>query len=413
MPRCLLDLTRLVSRLGQGPLTGIDRVEAAWAERLIAGPEPVLALVRTGIGFLILGPDGMSRILDHARRDLPLPDPDWLSRLRRQGVSDAARAESLARGLARHRVARPFLRIKLRQLFPNGGVYLNLGHANLTQAVLRAVQRAGLTRVVMIHDTIPLDFPQFTRPAMVENFRTKLQAVSRDADVVIHLANTTRHTTEAHLARLGRVPPGIVAPLAVPTPALPPDGLETIRPHGPYFVALGTIEPRKNTRFLLDLWEQLPLPRPRLILMGRKGWEEGSILSRAEAMDGVQILANLTDPQAAAILSDARALLFPSLAEGFGLPPVEAAVLGVPVLVNPLAVLRETLGDYPIYLDLNDIYSWMETIKLLTDGDAKSTRTAISVQGLGFAKDWDDHVKCVFAGLRQIGPKDHGNGQEE
>lgn len=398
----LLDLTRLVSRLGRGPLTGIDRVEAAWADRLIAGTEPVMALVRTGIGYLVLDRAGLARILDHANQNLPLPEPDWLVRLRRQRETSAARAESLARRLAIHRIPRPFLRMTLRRLFPDGGVYLNLGHANLTEQVLGATGRAGMTRIVMIHDTIPLDYPQFTRTDTVTGFQNKLRAVAAGADVVIHLTQATRLSTELQLNRLGRVPPGIVAPLAVPMPVPSFDGLDGLRPDGPYFVALGTIEPRKNTRFLLDLWDRMPAFRPSLILLGRKGWEDDSILARAEATPGVRILSDLPDPQAAAILAGARALLFPSLAEGFGLPPVEAARLGIPVLANSLPVLRETLGDYPIYLDQNDIYSWMETINSLTE--AKRTQSAISAQGKGFATDWDEHVNCVFATLGQIGP---------
>lgn len=413
MSACLLDLTRLVSRLGQGPLTGIDRVEAAWADCLIARKDPVLALVRTGLGYLVLDRSGISRILDHAVQSLPLPEPDWIARLRRQGRTNIARAESLARKLASHRVPRPFLRMMLRRLFPEGGVYFNLGHANLNMPVLDAIGRANLTRVVMIHDTIPLEYPQFTRPAIVTSFESKLRSVATGADAVIHLAQATRVSTELQLKRFGRVPRGIVAPLAVPMPVPSFDGLSHLCPEGPYFVALGTIEPRKNTRFLLDLWDRMPTLRPSLILLGRKGWEEDAVLSRAEATQGVQILSDLPDARAAAILSNAKALLFPSLAEGFGLPPVEAARLGVPVVANPLPVLHETLGDYPIYLDPNDIYSWMETINSLTEGEAKPTKRAIRTQGKGFATDWDDHVNCVFAGLRQVGPMGHENGQEE
>ena len=190
-------------------------------------------------------------------------------------------------------------------------------------------------------------------------------------------------------------------------------GIDGLRPAGPYFVALGTIEPRKNIRFLLDIWDRLPVPRPKLLLLGRRGWEQDSVLSRAEATEGVRILSDLNDGQAAAILSCARALLFPSLAEGFGLPPIEAARLGVPVLANALPVLKETAGDYPIYLEENDIYSWMETISKLT-GDAAGVGTpALKGQGLGVAANWDDHVKRVFAGLGQNGPMDRGNGQGE
>jgi glycosyltransferase involved in cell wall biosynthesis len=305
------------------------------------------------------------------------------------------------------------LRLALRRLYPTGGVYLNLGHANLTDPVLRATAGAGLRRVVMIHDTIPLDFPQFTGPGMVENFRAKLGAVSRGADMVIHLARATRQSTEAHFAALGRIPPGIIAPLSVSKPIPAFDQIAGICPADPYFVALGTIEPRKNTGFLLDLWDRLPTPRPTLLLLGRIGWEQDSILTRAKNQDAVQIISGLSDGQTAAILSGARGLLFPSLAEGFGLPPIEAALLGVPVLTNPLPVISETLRDYPIYLDCNDIYSWIETIRNLMTGQNLACKAPIFGLSGGVTADWNDHVKCVFAGLRQIGPDNQGNGRNK
>ena len=104
---------------------------------------------------------------------------------------------------------------RLLRRLPRGTSYLNVGHANLGEKALACLSRAGLSVTVLIHDTIPLDHPQFARPGTVEPFRARLAAVSAHASRIIHLTEATRRLTEAQLALLGRVPPGLVAPIGV------------------------------------------------------------------------------------------------------------------------------------------------------------------------------------------------------
>ncbi len=392
MPSRLLDLTRSVSRLGRGPMTGIDRVEAAWAAELIRREQPAFALIRSAAGFLLLDRAGMADLFR-----LPLPDrADLLSRLGHRRDPLRARAETLARRLAVARCRPRGLALMLRRRLPEGGLYLNVGHANLSEPVLLAVRQAGLSVTVLIHDTIPLDHPEFARAGTVEPFRRRLAAVAAHADRVIHITADARTRTEAQLARLGRVPPGQVAPIGVtpatPDPALLPPGLT---PRPPYFVALGTIEPRKNLGLLLDVWPMLPAPQPQLYLIGHRGWAGAELLARLDALppDGpVQVLQGLPDGAVAALLQGAQALLFPSLAEGFGLPPLEAAALGTPVVAGDLAVTRELLNDYAVYLPLSDRYSWASKITELAQKPALTGR-----QGTGAVlPGWQAHFNSVL-----------------
>jgi glycosyltransferase involved in cell wall biosynthesis len=228
----------------------------------------------------------------------------------------------------------------------------------------------------------------------VAPFARKLAAVATHADRVIHLTADARTRTEAQLAKLGRIPPGIVAPIGVrvSAPAPLPPGL---KPVAPWFVALGTIEPRKNIGLLLDVWERLA-PTPQLYIIGSRGWADAGLLARLDALppDGpVRVLSGLTDGAVATLLSGARALLFPSLAEGFGLPPLEAAALGTPVIAGDLAVTRELLGDYPVYLPLGDSYSWAETIARKT---AEPPGEGVQGNGVGIPR-WEDHFKIVLS----------------
>jgi glycosyltransferase involved in cell wall biosynthesis len=306
-----------------------------------------------------------------------------------------ARAETLARRLAVARCSSLGLAQMLRRWCPAGGSYLNLGHANLVPRMLRQVRRAGLTVTVLIHDTIPLDHPDLVRAGSTDAFRRKLVAVAQYADRVIHLTAATRRLTEGHLARLGRVPSGCVAPLGIaamrPDPAALPAGLNLTRP---YFVALGTIEPRKNIGLLLDVWQMLAAP-PQLLLIGARGWAGADLLARLDALPpggAITELNGLPDDAVAALLAGARALLFPSMAEGYGLPPLEAAALGIPILALKLPVIHEILGDYPVYLNDSNRYSWATKIEELVQVTEQAGQTDARIT----LPTWETHFNTVL-----------------
>lgn len=385
----LLDLTRLVSRLGRGPLTGVDRVEAAYLQELLGRETPLFALVRTAAGHLLLDRAGAQAVAALVA-GAPLGPIDLLSRMTNRRDPQRGRAEATVRRLAIARAPGPFLGHLLRRL-PAGTSYLNTGHANLSDRTLSALHRH--VRIgVLLHDTIPLDHPDYSRPDTVASFRRKIAAVSAHADLVIHTAKASRALTEPHLHRAGRVPPGIVAHLGVPPPqraALPVD----LQPVAPYFVALGTVEPRKNHALLLRVWNEMARTGspPALWVIGARGWARPDLFDQLAATPGVRLVSGLADGAVTTLLEGASALLFPSLAEGFGLPPIEAAALGTPVIASDLPVIRELLGDYPIYLDPTDSYSWLETINRLNTSDVSTREQTAITPPL-----WDDHFNTVL-----------------
>ena len=393
----LLDLTRLVSRLGRGPMTGIDRVEYAYLTALLAQDVPLFALIATRLGYLVLDRRGAAALGDVAGGARALGAADLLGRILWRGNPARAQAEAEARRLARVRVSRLGLARALRVLMPDGFSYLNVGHSNLGDRALRSVKSAGGTIAVLVHDTIPLDHPEFTRPGIAEVFARKMRAVAARADLVIHSTHDARHKTEAHLTRLGRCPPGVVAPLGVvltaPDASALPPGLPTDRP---YVICISTVEPRKNHAMLLDVWDMAAsrgAAFPHLFLVGGKGWAAPDLFDRIARTQGVTLLQGVGDGAAMALLAGARALLHPSLAEGYGLPPIEAAALGIPVIAAPLGVTRELLGDYPIYRDTSDVYSWMETIETLCNGVDAGHVQAKQVA----CPTWSDHFNSVLS----------------
>ncbi len=371
----LLDLSRTVARAGRVP-SGIDRVELAYLRELLTLGLPFYGLIRTRLGYLLLDAQGAAALLAAVE-------------------SGASQAECIdrARAVAFARCPRSLLGWLLRRRFPAGLAYLNVGHSNLTRRVLLAVKSTnGGTATILLHDMIPLDFPQLQKKGRAKEFGRRMRRVARLADQVVCISGAARERVEYHLGKFGRVPPILTAPIGaevVPpdVAALPPD-LNTSRP---YFVAIGTIEPRKNIGFLLDLWGDMDSKAPQLFICGSRGWGCEDVFGRLDAgAANVTELAGLSDAALAALLSGARALLFPSLAEGFGLPPVEAAALGVPVIANDLPSVREILGNRAVYLDVADPYSWIEAIKAHEQSPPEHDSQAFESPG------WEAHFKIVF-----------------
>lgn len=371
----LLDLSRTVARAGRVP-SGIDRVELAYLRELVALGEPFFGLIRTRLGYLLLDAQGAARLQEAV-----------------EGGSPSDECLKIARDLAAAHCPRALLGWVLRRRFPLGLAYINVGHSNLTRRVLSAVRSTkGGTVTVLLHDMIPLDFPEYQKAGRSKEFGKRMQRVSGFADQVICISQAARGRIEHHLAGYGRVPRIVTAPIGVvvapPNTAELPAGLA---PNGPYFVAVGTIEPRKNIAFLLDLWEEMGPNAPQLFLCGSRGWGCEDVFRRLDAgVPNVTELAGLSDGALSALLSGARALLFPSLAEGFGLPPAEAAALGIAVFANDLPSLREIVGNRAVYLDVGSPYSWIERIRASAQEPPKADSQAFEPRG------WDAHFKIVF-----------------
>lgn len=124
-----------------------------------------------------------------------------------------------------------------------------------------------------------------------------------------------------------------------------------------YIVMVGTVEPRKNHRNLLLAYEGLPTPRPRLLVLGRRGWQSDDVVAALTDTDGVTWIDDLSDQQLVRYVEHALALVYPSFLEGFGFPPLEAMVLGTPVLAGDTPALREVLGEAARFCDPHDVDS--------------------------------------------------------
>ncbi|WP_156894291.1 glycosyltransferase family 4 protein [Rhodobacter xanthinilyticus] len=400
----LLDITRLVSRVGLGPLTGVDRVEMAYLQALCRAPVPLYLLCRTSYGFLLLPGKAAEILLAGLSAPETLPCPAWIDRLRGRFTA-RARLEAALRARAMARAGHRGLTGLLARNLPQPASYLNVGQTTLRPETLRRLKRVpGLRAGVMIHDTIPLDFPQFANEGEPERFRAALAAAAAQADVLICNSAATAADVARHApAAAGRC---LVAPLGVdlvaPEPAAIPADLDLMPD---YFVTLGTIEPRKNHAVLLDAWEEIlrrkgPEAAPRLLILGRRGWRNAEVFARLDhlgALKGVvHELAGLSDGAVAALVAGAHALLMPSRAEGFGLPLLEAAGRGTKVIAAPLPVTGELLGNRAIYANPDDSYDWATKIMELAEENRAGHGAVGEKSDRIVIPTWTDHFNLVL-----------------
>lgn len=257
-------------------------------------------------------------------------------------------------------------------IWPRTGNSILFNTANMwvnTRRYAWQLRWLGARPVFFVHDLIPIRYPEYFRPGEGDEFRVHLHNVCALAKGIIVNSRDTETALRAY-ARQAELecPPIAMAQLA---PTWPPPARPSPRPApGPYFVILGTIEPRKNHLLLLHLWLEIvqrpDAPPPRLYVVGQRGWECDDVvdlLERCAPLKGVVIERNrCDDAEVAALLQHARALLMPTFAEGYGLPVAEALAAGTPVIASDLPVFREVAGEVPEYVDPVDGRRWMELI---------------------------------------------------
>jgi len=150
----------------------------------------------------------------------------------------------------------------------------------------------------------------------------------------------------------------VAVPLAAAASFRPSHGAEK-KP--PYLLYVGTLEPRKNIGFLLDLWRELRREHPvDLVLAGRRRADFPEI----PAEPGLHLAGLTPEEDLPALYSDAVACLYPSYYEGFGLPVLEAMQCGAVVIASRDPAILEVAGEGAILLDLADRALWMETLRL-------------------------------------------------
>ncbi len=174
---------------------------------------------------------------------------------------------------------------------------------------------------------------------------------------------------------------------------------------GRFVLSVGTLEPRKNLDGLLLAFARHELANEALVLVGRRGWGP-SLETRLRCLPGLAgrifFTGHVSDSDLAVLYHQAAAFAYVSLYEGFGLPLLEAASLGLPVVASDIPVFRETLGDAAIFVDPLSPESIAVGIRRLLDSSELRARLSAAGQRVASAYSWRSCAERVLDLYRQM-----------
>jgi glycosyltransferase involved in cell wall biosynthesis len=327
----LIDISRLLRRALRGRLpTGVDRVCLGYVDRWGERAQAVL-------------------MMGNWRRVLAYGDSQALFELLLAPPPDLA----LRMGQVIARACLPPW--PSQQAAGKLGFYL--GHSGIEESGFAEwLERTGQKPVYFVHDLIPITHPEYCRAGEQAVHVRRMKAMLQTGAGLIGNSQFTLDVLADFARGQGLpMPPAVVALLA---PAQLPASEQTAPPLSqPYFVMLGTIEPRKNHLLVLNVWrelvQRLGASCPHLVVIGQRGWECENVLDMLERCEAIRPfvheIAACPDADLARYLTHARALLFPSFIEGYGLPLVEAAQHNLPIIARDIPVFREVAGEYAYY----------------------------------------------------------------
>lgn len=253
------------------------------------------------------------------------------------------------------------------------------------------VRVKGVPNIYTIHDIIPLKLPWMSVEDKAR-YHDLVQCCIDTGELICTVSNNSRTDI---LEEFSASPERIMncyqsshlfnTDIRDPMPTLRENGLE----RGQYFIFCGTIEPKKNLGRLLDAYLAAGTRTP-LVIVAKNGWrgaDEEDVAERLNSLNGASSIRHIGH-QPEAVLQDlivgAKAMLFPSLYEGFGLPILEAMLLGVPVLTSRIGAIPEVTADAALLVNPYDVGAISQAILQLDQNEA--LRLKLAGKGLANAQ---------------------------
>ena len=233
-------------------------------------------------------------------------------------------------------------------------------------------------QVATIHDLIPMTYYDLrTLPLRQQVFYRWNLRRALAADTVLTVSEASRREIAGGLGigsdRIRVIPNGIDFP---PNPDRGP--VDRLGIHAPYVLYAGSYEPRKNFGRAMAAFAALTrsgLPHRLVALVEPKSGHAAAALSELDALnlgDRVVLVHSLDEPTLRSLYTHADVLFFPSLAEGFGYPPLQAGSCGVAVVASDLPAVREVMGDAALYVNPLDVNGMTDALaSLLSDADRR------------------------------------------
>lgn len=315
-----------------------------------------------------------------------------------------------------HRAVEAFLKNN------SNAIYINSGHHGVNHAEIHSLlhEISRVDFIFYLHDLIPIDYPEYdSSPNAVVMHTKRVKTMAELGSIIMVNSEFTKNRfiqfcEQYQLAapRTEVVHIGVEALFTTSyeeqLPPLPKD-LGQFISGVPYFVVISTIEPRKNHLLLLHIWREMlaedPHACPRLIIVGRRGWKYEAVANMLDDSPSlgevVMETQDLSDLHIRHLIQGAVACLYPSFAEGWGMPVVESLSLGVPCLCADIPVLRESGQNLGRYISPIDGIGWKKEIFEL------ASQTRISKQLPERVLDfhpptWKSHVSTLDTIIKSV-----------
>ena len=269
--------------------------------------------------------------------------------------------------------------------------------------------------VVTVHDMVYKAFPETVRGRTKFMLNTGLKKSMKRADLIVTDSEFSKREIlkyfPKHEKKLRVVPCGVDLERFKPT-----DDAEhmarvrkSLEIDGDYFLYLGTIEPRKNLERLIRAYSLFSKKNggdvPRLVLAGGKGWLYDSIFRKVKDLglsENVIFTQYVPSEFINPLMCGAISFVFPSIYEGFGMPPLEAMACGVPVLSSNSASLPEVTADCAVICDAYSCESIADGLFRLYSDD--ELRKDLSKRGIERAKKftWEKSAECLYNVYKEL-----------
>jgi glycosyltransferase involved in cell wall biosynthesis len=185
------------------------------------------------------------------------------------------------------------------------------------------------------------------------------------------------------------------------------DALSALGVTKPYILAVGTVEPRKNFPFLVEIFKELVRrgANVELVIAGRAGWGQLQLeqaVNQSGVCDRIHVLGGVDDSTLSALYREAQLLAMPSLQEGFGLPIVEAMASGIPVVASDIPALSAVAGNAALLLPVGDNDRWVEGIEDLVHDPAQRAHLVESGRARSAEFSWEAVGERILDDLLQL-----------
>ena len=266
-------------------------------------------------------------------------------------------------------------------------------------------------QVVTVHDVVPIDRPEWFSKGKAALYRfVTPRLVSRAARLITISEYSKQRLIEclgADERRISVIPNGVDARFTQQANADVLQMRSRLRlPEGRYVLSIGTLEPRKNLPRLLLAWTKIADQLPEDVWLVLSGKHDGAaLLAQCPSLSAlparVFITGHVPDELLPALYSGALAFVFPSLYEGFGLPPLEAMACGVPVLAGHVTSLPEVIGDAGLLVDPYRTEEIADGLLALIEDDA--LRETLTIKGLERARQfsWEETARKTWTVLQE------------